>query len=106
MKKILVVEDNKTSMKVYENYLSWIGGFKMYRASSVKETEQNYSREKFDCAILDGLEGACFGLYPQIKADKKIIITGDTDIFEKCKSENIASHLKPICINELEDLLK
>ncbi len=105
MKKILIVEDDVEVMEVYKFYLKMIGKFSISESYSEKETER-YLNKKFDYAILDGLGGACFDLYPQIKADTKVIFTGDGEIYEKCKLKNIKSYLKPVKIKEFEEILK
>ncbi len=105
MKEVLIVEDDEGCMSIYKYAISDFGNFNITGVRSEKEAKR-YLNKKFDYLILDGFRGACFSLYPKIKADKKIIITGTEEIFKACKSRNIKSLLKPIKIKELEEFLK
>ena len=53
-------------------------GYKVSIAVSPEDCKK-YKDEKFDIAIIDGLEGKCFEVYNTIQAERKVILTGDLE---------------------------
>ena len=93
-KKVLLVDDNFSTRNSYELILK-IKGYDVVSVSSVEEA-LIYKNEGFDIAILDGLEGKCFGLIDEISANRPLIITGDEGIFNEAKRKNIESYPRPL----------
>lgn len=105
-KRILIVDDDQDTLKCYKETVDFIGHYKQREFETItansKADAEKYLKEKFDYAILDGLNGDCFELYDQISAEKKIIISGDLDIVDKCKKKGLEFYLKPISLLDLE----
>lgn len=101
-KTALIVDDEKSILFLIESALKR-KGYETKAASSADDAKQFLSIQ-YSLAIIDGLEGKCWDLYPQINAQRKIIFSGNSKITEVAKEKQYESWNKPQDVSKLLDL--
>ena len=102
-KTLLIVEDDSRVLEMYEMELG-----KRYNVTSVFYTGEKTKipLEKFDRAILDGLNGDCISVAGEINAEKKIVISGDCNLLQKVREKGLIAGEKPLAYDKLEEMLR
>ena len=91
-KTALVVDDTPDWLDTCKDFLEF-RGYNVVTASSAKEA-MSHKDETFNIAIIDGLNGNCFGVYDAITAQRKVIFTGEDDYIATAKQRGIEAHPK------------
>lgn len=99
-KTALVVDDESVTRESQRDFLIMVGGFDVTTAPS-REEALEYNNQKFDLLLMDGLKGDCMELYSEINAGRKVIITGDVEIFEEAQKREWEVYLKPFYLGEI-----
>lgn len=91
-KTVLIVEDYLGLAKAYELLLK-DKGYETTIATSAREALQ-YKERQFTLAVFDGLEGQCFEVIDKIRAERKIILSGDDLIVSRAKKMGLEAYDK------------
>lgn len=99
-KTALIVEDDLGIAEFYQVFFKIAKGYEAHIAdiNNLEKYTQHY-----DFIIFDGLNGGCFDLYDKLKGKRKVICTGDINIFKKAQEKNIEVFLKPTYIGKILD---
>lgn len=87
LKTILIVDDDREILRGCKLNLE-DKGYVVKTAMTLWEAKK-YSEEKFDLAIIDGLEGKCFEICDIINAKRKVILTGEEAYIKTAKEKGI-----------------
>lgn len=97
--RVLFVDDDEHARSQCKTFLEDYG-YELVLADSAEEAKK-YSDEQFDIAIIDGLGGRCFELIKEIKAERKVIVSGTEEIVNMAKKQGIKAYLKPQYIMDI-----
>lgn len=103
-KNILVVEDDQSTLELYERFLTRMN----YKVTSVlyEGEETKIPTGLFHGVILDGLYGNYQAVAEKFEAKKVFVISGNRGICEGAIKKGLKAVEKPINFSKLEEMIR